>query len=333
MLFRDRYYGMRQGLKLLPTETIGGGLTPGGNVYYAMHSNHAEYERFKAEHDVTYPDGSTSVQTSVQAAVDACEDDRGDVIWVMPTSSTTGKWKENVYANKTGIKIFSAVYGWENQFRPGDATTKYTMSGNVSVSGFSFLLLDRSIELAGFLFDGGGGYGGVYIGDGYNTSGSATYGSNQNSANCWVHDCIFRGGNEGTYGLVLDGCSANVLIEDNIFEEWDNAGIYITPGGSRTVQRPVIRRNEFVVSDGTDYGIDFYAASTTVGTLIRDNSFRDTANQFAAAVRIPAGATGVTSLCGNFFACTNMMDVLATDIHSGNYRSTLNASEVYVDVD
>jgi len=333
MLARNYFPAVHRGAKWLGSDTVGGGFNPWGNVYYAIHSDHAEYDRFKAEHDVTYPDGSTAVQTSIQAAHDACEADRSDTVIVMPASSTQGKWKENVLVTTPTVRIYSATYGWENQFRPGDATTKYPMVGNVSVSGFSFLLMARSCEVAGFLFDGGGGYGGMYIGDGVNVTGSGKTGSGGNSANCWVHDCVFRGGNEGTYGLVLDGCSANVLIEDNIFEEWDNAGIYITPGGGRTVQRPVIRRNEFEASDGTDYGIDFYAASTTVGTLIRDNSFRDSANTFAAAVRIPAGATGVTSLCGNYFACTNMMDVLATDIHSGNYRSTLNATEVYVDED
>ena len=174
----------------------------------------------------------------------------------------------------------------------------------------------------------------MYIGDGVNVTGAGQTGSGGNSANAWVHDNVFRGGNEGTYGLVLDGCSANVLIEDNIFEQWDNAGIYITPGGGRTVQRPIIRRNEFLASDGaTTYGIDFYAASTTVGTLIRDNTFRDDANTFTSAVHIPTGVTGVTSLCGNYFACTTMMDILVTDIHSGNYRGTLNATEIYVDED
>lgn len=305
-----------------------------GNVYYAMHSNHAEYGRFLADYDYTYPDGSTAVQTSIQAAVNSCENRRGDTIVVMPPSSTTGKWKENVIVDKSCVHIFSAAYGWEMQFRPGDATPKYPLVGNISVPGFSFLVMARSVEIAGFLFDGGGGYGGVYVGDGVNVTGAGQTGSGANSASAWIHHNQFRGGNEGTYGLALEGCSANVVVEDNTFDGWDNASIWFGPGGGRTVQQLIIRRNSFLPGDGaTQYGITCYAAATNVGTLIDDNKFRDGAGTFTQGLYIPAGNTSPTAVTDNKFACSNEMDILATDIHSGNTKATLSATEVFVDED
>lgn len=265
--------------------------------------------------------------TTIQEGIDACEDSKGDIVLVAP-----GKYTEQCYIiGKDCISIFGVSQGgWENQMRPGDATTKYpfTPVGGSAAGGATFAVGSRNVEIAGFLFDGGGGYTGVYVGD---MDKLTTLGyTNKNSASAWIHHNVFRGGSEGPYGLCLDGCSANVLVEDNIFERHTVASINITPGGSRTCQMPIIRRNEFYAANA-GYGIYMYSSATTVGALMRENSFRDGPSLTYTYAILLQGA-GVHAVSGNFFACTNKISAAATDFVSGNFTSAAGNSPNYVAV-
>lgn len=327
MFLRNYEPALMQGAKINTYEILNLNNTT-GNIYFAKKSTDSDYNNFIADNQVTYRDGTTAVYNTIQACADAATDKRGDVVFVAAGdySSSSNKWKENVIITKAGLKVFAIEQGWETQMRPGDATTKYPLAGDISVSGFAFLIMARSVELAGFLCDGGGGYGGVYVGDGVNVTGSGKTGSGGNSASAWVHDMNIRGGGEGTYGVVLEGCSSHVLIENNIFDQWANSAIYLAPGGGRTCQYPIIRRNEFFAANG-GYGIDMYAATSTIGTLIRENSFRDGSSlAFANPIRVPSGASGVTSIVGNYFACTNEPALQTTDWMSGNQQAKAGAA-------
>lgn len=321
----------------------------GGNIYWVKKASDPDYGLFIQTHQQTYMDGTNAVYTTVQAAVNAIAQvtgdtaslprDRGDIIYVCSPASKVAnpaspgnyynqKINEEVYVTVPGLKIFALSNNWECQWRASDGATKYpiTPTGGTATSGLCLYLLARSIEVAGFLFDGGGAYGGVYVGDGYNVAAINALGyTNQNSAGCYIHDCYFQGGNEGNYGIILDGCSADVLIENNIFNQWKYAGIYMIPGGSRTVQRPVIRRNTFWASSTGNYGVDMYSHATTVGVSLEDNTFRDGASATFAAPWRFQGA-GVHTMTGNKLACANAWSAAATDWSSGNYKFNIAGS-------
>ena len=294
-------------LKDLFDETLG---RYPGNIYYAVKSTEDYYANFYNTFYKKYQDNSVTIHNSIQAAVDAATADRGDLVLVMP-----GKWQENVLVfEKDSLKIRAVMPGWETQMRPGDGATKYPMTtpGGVAIPGFAFVILSRSVELSGFCLDEGGGYGGAYIGDGYRID--TDYGENSASAN--IHDNYFRGGGEGLVGALLDGASDDVHIDDNIFSQMD-VGVQLDPGGDRTTQRPVIRRNEFF-AENAGYGIDMYSSATTVGALVRGNTFRDGASAaFTYGVRFQGA--GVHTLAGNFFACANKWSGAAGDFISGNF--------------
>lgn len=330
MMLHDYLPALRYGAKITPSEVAGG--FGGGNVYYAKKSTDSDYAAFLSDFYTTYNDGTVSVYNTIQDAVNASQDKRGDTVVVSAGdyTSSTNKWKENVIIKKAGLKIIAQTPGWESQMRPGDATTKYPLAGDITVSSFGFLVMARSVEISGFLVDGGGGNGGIYIGDGVNVTGSGLVGSGGNSASAWIHDCVLRGGSEGNYGIVLEGASANVLVENNIIERWTSAGVWLGPGGGRTTQNPVIRYNEFWAGNAA-YGLDMYNANTTVGALIRGNSFRDGSSlTFTNAIRCQG--TGVHSVVGNFFACTNKITASSTDFVSGNFTSAAGNSVNYVSV-
>ena len=312
------------------SKILGAGLVGRGKIFYAAKAASDWAAEMQPKIDKDYFFNSS---TAVQDAVYATKDKRGDVVIVGP-----GKMQESVIvgsrtagSNKAGVKIIAAVHGWETQVRMGDAATKngaYTPTGGTAAGGFGFLVLSRSVEITGFLLDGGGGYSGIYVGDGYSALSSSW---DENSASAWIHGNSFRGGTEGIYGMVLDGCSSDVRVTDNLFEQQTIAGIYITPGGSRTVQRPLIARNDFVDSAG--YGIDMYSSATTTGVLMRENSFSDGVSTTMTAGIRTLGA-GVHSIVGNYFACAVPMLAVATDFVSGNFYgwagSTAAATNKYV---
>lgn len=306
-MIKNRNVDPRAGIEI--SKILGAGLVGRGKIFYAAKSGSEWAAEMQPKIDQNYFFNSS---TAILEAVGTCVDNRNDVVIVGP-----GKVTESVITgiDKSCIKIIAAIHGWETQWRMGDAATKYGAyqpTGGTATQGFGILAVDRSIEIAGFLFDGGGGYSGVYVGDGTNAIGAAY---TENSASTWVHHNTFRGGGEGQYGVVLDGCSADVKVEDNVFEQTTKAGIYLTPGGSRTCQRPIIRRNEFI--DCVTYGIDMYNHASTVGILIRENSFSDGVSTTMTAGIRTLGA-GVHTIAGNFFACDNPIIAVSTDWVSGN---------------
>lgn len=316
----------------------------GGNVYFVKKATDRDYSVFLATHYRMYGDGTVSVYNTVQAAHNAiysacggtlpsvCKA-RGDVIYVCPPdqglSSANTKINENAYILVPGLKIFALARWWEAQWRASDATTKYpfTPGGGSATNGCCLFLLARGIEVAGFNFDGGGGYCGIYIGDG-SVAFSATNPpgvTNSNVAACWVHDCLFTGGNEGQYGIVLDGCSADVVIERCSFTKWDLSCIYAASGTNRTCQQPIIRQNAFWASPGGGFGFDMQSSATSVGFLIDGNVFRDgAAATFTNPIRT-LGA-GVHAITNNAFACANAWTSPATDWQSNNAKFNIAGS-------
>jgi hypothetical protein len=267
---------------------------------------------------------------TIQEAVDACSDRYGDIVLVGP-----GKYQENVLINndKDGITIKAICPGWETQFRASDGATDGSLHAfsdpntSITASGIGFTVCARSVTIDGFCMDGGGGCVGIYVGDGY---GVADVGStSRNAASARIINNLFRASNEGTNtpGLVLKGCSDNVIVENNVFRECDY-GILISPGSGKTNQAPIIRGNHF--HGCSTYGVYKYNENTDVGVAVVNNVFHDGADTMTYAVVMQG--TGVHLIAGNLFGCTNKILCSTTDFTSGNFEgNTGGTAGTFVD--
>jgi parallel beta-helix repeat protein len=267
---------------------------------------------------------------TIQHAVDQCNNGtsshtygftggKGDMVIVGP-----GKWQEEVLIyNHPSLKIIAPFGPWETQIRAGDGAVKYpfTPVGASLQPGACFMVASRGVEISGFCLDGGGGYAGVYIGDGYRVN--VLY--NENSASARLNNCITTSGT--TWGVILDGCSDNVIIEDNQIESSANGGIYICPGGNRTVQYPIIRRNEFL--NMTGYGIQLYSDATTVGVTVKENLFMDGATPMTKSCLFQGAGKHI--FAGNWDLSLNGSLGSTTDFMAGNFGPTaMNGAQKHV---
>jgi hypothetical protein len=308
--------GLEKVLKTMITEMKG---KYPGNVYVVCQSDRSIYAKLYSDLYEKYSDNSVSIHNTIQAAVDATQAYRGDVVLVMPD-----KWQEQIYiADKPGIKIKAVVPGWQTQMRPGDGATKYpyTPAGTPTGSEGSaaFYVLSQSVEISGFNFDGGGGYNGIYVGDADVVAGLVALGyGNENAASVWIHDNLFSGQGEGLYGVNLEGCGANAIVEHNIFEKWTKDAVRVGSYSSRSNQGVTVRDNEFLAGN-SGYGVTVInIAGGNVNTGIIRNTFRDGKSlAFTAGVN-SLTTDGVTSIIGNDFATVLSIIAQATDRVSGN---------------
>lgn len=322
MLARDYSPAVKYGAKWLPSDILGGeNLTPTGNVYWVKKTTDTDYADFLAEHSITYADGTVAVYNTIQTAVDATQDGRGDAIVVCQ-----GKWVEDVVVyNKTGVRLYGVGYGTggtENggtRIRPNDATTKYSFTSKIGTAsnGAAFHILSRNIEIAGFYFDGGGGCSGIYAGGGLN-GGTGLPSTTANCSGLWIHNNMIRGGSEGQIGVYMNGVRFGAIIENNLFERWTGAGIEMDAGNASN-EFCVIRNNHFL-ADNAAYGVDIYGeANSAIGCFITENVFGDrVSHAFTMAVNNRAGSTGVLDVAGNHFATNHPMVLTTADWVSGN---------------
>lgn len=306
-------------------------------------------------------DGSSweAAFATIQAAVNACVDKRGDIILVgaaanaANTSYFTGtttypdyrKIKENVLITKSNVHIFAAPKStWSHQIRASDGAGAYleTVAGSRTVYPISlysavvtdetaFVVCARDVEISGFCIDVGGGEAGIYIGDGSGVTGSGL--TSANSSGAWIHDNYITGGSDGTTGagIVLQGCGSDVIIEKNVIDQCGGFGVYIGSGSGKTNQRPVIRNNVF--NDNKGYGVYVYGSTTNAGITIDSNVFLDGANTMTAGIKSGSegGANSHMLVTGNKFGCDVPLDLTTTDFFSGNFKKTTGtATETYV---
>jgi hypothetical protein len=259
---------------------------------------------------------------TIQQAVDLVTDRAGTLILVGP-----GKYQENVLIEKNHDAIYiKAVCGpWETQLRVSDGTTKHTFTDTNaeagSATGIGMFIGARNVTVDGFCFDGGGGYVGCVVGDGYGV-GDVTQGTSQNAASCRIINCLFTAGNEGTAipALVLKGCSDNVIVENNVFRTCDY-GIYISSGSGKTNQAPIIRNNHFIGC--STYGVYKCNENTDLNVQVIGNTFLDGGGA-TMTFAVKFQGTGQHFMAGNWFGCTNSESLSLTDFASGNFLSVTN---------
>lgn len=97
-----------------------GSIQPPGNLYVVGNANDANLAYLKAKWGaVTYADGSTMFQSTLQGAINACVDLRGDVILVGPRTYVV---TTPVLFNKKGITV-SALFNFGGGQDNGERTT------------------------------------------------------------------------------------------------------------------------------------------------------------------------------------------------------------------
>lgn len=328
MNLRDYIPALRYGAKILPSDIVNGSVITQGNVYWVKKSTDSDYGTFITDHQVQYSDAKWAVYNTIQTAVDAAVDGRGDVIFVCP-----GKWVEDVIIlDKQGLRLIGLGFGTGAsesagaRIRCNDATTKYGFTSKIGrvATGAGFHVLSRGVEVTGFYFDGGGGSCGIYLGGGLNGGVTALINADgdpvddETVSGSWIHRNFIRGGNEGTIGLYMNGSKFGCVIEDNIFERWKGAAIEMDAGNA-SCECCVIRNNTFIAANGY-YGIDIYGeGNSALGCQINSNYFGDRlSHAFTMAVNNRAGSSGVLCSMDNHFACANAQVLVSTDFTSGN---------------
>jgi hypothetical protein len=96
----------------------------GGNAYYAIQTTEAFYADFVMDYGETYTDHTYSIHNTIQAAIDACTANRGDIVYVI------GEWTSavTITLNKWGTTL-KGLTDWENQTGGGNANITCTGEG------------------------------------------------------------------------------------------------------------------------------------------------------------------------------------------------------------
>lgn len=129
-----------------------------GHYYYAIQDTEAFYATFYADHYQAYSDGTVSIYNTIQAAIDACTANRGDIVYVI------GEWTITtpVLLNKWGTSLIGLTT-WKNQTGGGNANiTSTETSGSVVNVTKAKTLIENLV-----LYMNGGGsepYGILYSG-------------------------------------------------------------------------------------------------------------------------------------------------------------------------
>lgn len=192
--------GIKYGGKVHPNEILGGGFGTTGNIYWVKQSASSEYAAFRAEYNTTYSDGSQSVHTDIQSALDATTANKDDYVIVCPDSADYDITAA-LTMSKSRVHLICPA-GLGHQGFPSNAARIHQNTVLLDVITVSA----DTVEIAGFFFKQSTGDG---IGLG--------------AATRWhphIHDNFFgMACTDGTdaYGIKGTGAVSHFSIHDNFF--------------------------------------------------------------------------------------------------------------------
>lgn len=313
-----------------------------GTVFYVDGTNGSD----------TY-DGKSPIRAfkTIQAAVDATTDGAGDLIIIGP-----GLYYENVLIkDKNDLTLMGVSSGCDERVtvRPGGASSgsggdfvlvhaeaptvyPFNTPGGLAVAGSAITIVSRHVEICGLTFDASGFkpedgaeyslYNGIYIGDG----GRINPDYAEDADGSYIHDCIFK---RGCWGLMMDGCSEDHRIENNLFYRQEGGvtkgGIQICPGANKDSERIYVLNNIFNAIESLAYGIYMYDSDDTINCVFKGNLFKDRKGESMTDAICLQGA-GNHTISGNYFACTNAYAASGTDLCCGNYKGVAGSTEDFV---
>ena len=184
-----------------------GGEGPGGRTFF-VNANSGGADDI----DVPWWDVD-EVQTfsSIQAAINACVDNRGDTIWVKKGSELV---TSTVLFNKAGIRVIVQRMGIAPSMR-GEFTAIYS----TALTGDPTVIISQPCYVEGLGFVGADAGTSFFEGAALLLRVDATSSATTKPWGVHLNQCRFPGWSLGhTSGLAMDG-GTNVLIEDCYFED------------------------------------------------------------------------------------------------------------------
>jgi len=155
--------------------------------------------------------------STLQGAIDACVDNRGDTIYVKKGGEAV---TTQVNFNCPGIRVISQRFGI-----PPSSRGEYNSLYSTTLTTTDMALITSPCYIEGFAFAGANAETGFYAGGALRIGNSS-----DNVFGVHLKQCRFpKWGLDNSHGITIDGTAAvsNVLIEECEFEGAFDAGIYM----------------------------------------------------------------------------------------------------------
>lgn len=186
-----------------------------GNVYYVIQTTNNDYTAFVRDRQFTYPDGTSAVHGTIQAALDATVAERNDYVIVMPDSDDY-----DITAALTMTKKSVHLIGAGGMTGYPGATNSVRVHQNTAATA-CLTLSEQACEVAGIFWKAMIDSNGIDISAG---------------AHCAnVHNNFIAlattVGSATMYGILASGESTNMTITQNFIQNYSPAGTSKTIGG------------------------------------------------------------------------------------------------------
>ena len=282
-----------------------------GNFYVVAKTSFANYSDIYAKYgQSTNPDGTSVLQSSLQAAIDLCKDNRGDLILCFPgTESVTTA----VLFNKIGIVVSTPQVGYNPRYQGQRFMIYGPATGPAAV-------ISQPCVINGL------GFSGQYTGAGSHNVLVDGTGGGFNGAFFEIVNCQFTTwGASPDYLLLLNGAGQALIKNcafDGAFDGLNVGGI----GISKSASGVQVWSCEFVDNVFISIGVNKYAFVHVAGAIPNSNTYKGNIllGKTAAAAGAPGRGkflnnNGDTNLDG--LVCDNWIG-LATD--TGSYDDTVS---------
>jgi hypothetical protein len=251
-----------------------------GNVYYVVKPTEAFYAKFVDSHNFKYSDGSDSIHTTIQSALNACVECRDDYVLVQTSNSDWDLYGALTLSKKSVHLICRSGLGYSR-----GATNACRLHQNTAANTI-FAISDSNIEIAGFYLKPYTDVSQITIANGsyamniHNNSFMLNFNSNAAEASiicsgdggAWgqvAHKNFFEsqsGDDRTVAALITIGSSATgARCDENDFFLGD--GNIATIGVSNAATKGTVNHNNFMVA-GTDGGFTHCIAIGSWGVAI-----------------------------------------------------------------
>lgn len=247
-------------------------VAPNAKVFFVASSDSADYETLQYEFPADR-DGEVRVFTTIDAAVGACEANRGDVIYVMPGHAEAVIAAAGIDVDVAGVSIIGLGAGSKRPTITFSTATTADMdidAANVTIENVIFDLTGVDALVAPI---------------------------DVNATNFTMRNCkvITAGASaQATLGILTDANAGGMVLENNQFLGSADAGtaapVRIVGGDDH-----VIRGNTFIGNYTTSLGAIDNATTACLNTLVEGNFiFNRTASSTKAMVFVST-STGIIS--------------------------------------
>ena len=280
-------------------------LGPVGKVFFAVSNSDALYGDFLHQFPAD-KDGVDRVYSTIQGAINATVDSRGDVVLVLPrevniTDTDPGNWAETLSLNKVGVSLIGIP---SNRTQGGLPQIKIGAGSTAMITVTAPGCLIKNLGFNGASSTGGG----ILLDDD---------GSTKNAWGTTIEDCHFKNcvgstaTNAATGGAIMwaaTGGGWQVRIRGCRF--YKNVGDIVLKGTSAAVPQDVVIEDNVFSGPAASVDCNLYLAggSGMNGVIIRNNDF----------TAVPAIGSGSNA---KFLALTGCVGLLSGNRFASNGRT------------